>query len=177
MKTRKLPMKNMLKSSYIPKYKVETKKAMSKMDGIGQCVLDYDHGGCQVACGMTFFQCGMTPIILLTDLDRGVSITNSIESAATAVYAMHFLHVNPLEILFFEHYSRDGGANEFFRVKMLWNRRVERFCSPEFSSVSEDELGHLLSCYGYHRKNIPSLKFKSATIMQFPSAPALTSHL
>lgn len=156
-------------NSRFKRHTIETDKAMREMEGVGQCVLTYDYNGGHAACGMTFFQCGMTPVVILTDLDRGVSITNSMEDAASRVYSAHFLHTEPAKILFFEHYPRSGNVEEFFRVKMLWNKTAERFCSPEFSPVSKNELLHLLSCYGYHRKDFPSLQFKPAKIISlFP---------
>lgn len=153
----------------IPRHTVETQRAMNEMEGMGQCVLNYDHDGGQALCGMTFFQCGLTPTILLSDVGCGVSITNSIESAASRAYSSHFLHINPSKILFFEHYHREDGVDEFFRVTMLWDRFAERYCSPKFSQVSKEELLHLLSCYGYRRKDFPGLLFEPAKIIRlFP---------
>lgn len=137
-------------------------------EGIGQCLLKYEHDGRLTSCGMTFFQCGMSPILIFTDLDNGISITNSIESVASTAFAMHFLHVAPKELLFFEHYPRKTPeADSFFQVKLGWDFRSERFRNPEFSVITREELRHLLSCYGH---KIPNIAFKKAGVIPFRPA-------
>ena len=140
---------------------------MHNIDGIGQCVIRYDYRDETACCGMTFFQCGRAPLVILTDLGRGVSVTNSIESAASFCRVMHFLHVAARDIMFFEHYHRPTGEDEFFSVKMTWDGMEERYVGPEFSPISQDELHHLISCYGYREADIPQLSFKPAKIIEF----------
>ena len=150
---------------------------MDEMEGLGQCLLKYDHCSQksihhgQSYCGMTFFQCAVTPILIFTDLEQWISITNSIESVATTARAMHFLHTQPKELLFFEHYHRKTeGIDSFYQVKMDWDFLNERYTNPIFKKISKNELKHLLSCYGYFRYEIPDLSFKKADVISFNPA-------
>lgn len=140
---------------------------MCDTEGVGQCVLNYNHADGQVMCGMTFFQCAATPVIILTDMNSSVSITNSIESAASNARVMHFLHVRAEEFMFFEHYHREDGCDDFSQVKMRWDGLAERYTGAEFISVTKEALLHLLSCYGYRGKKIPDFRFKPARVIQF----------
>lgn len=143
-------------------------------EGVGQCVISYDHLLGQVKCGMTFFQCGRSPVVIFTDLGRPTSITNSIESAANHCFAMHFLHVKPEDIMFFEHYRRDNGQDSFFQVKMSFDRLTDRYGPAEFMAVSSDSLMHMLSCYGHNKGNMPNLSFRPAKVIQFPISNSRT---
>ena len=135
-------------------------------DGFAQFLLRYEHDKGINHCGATFFQCGRSALVVLTDLDRGVSITNTIESAASFVRSMHFLQVKPSEMIFFEHYRRDGGVNDFYRVKMIWDMMNERFCAPEFVQVTQDDVNHLLSCYGHNQFVAPTSWFQPAKVFK-----------
>ena len=140
---------------------------MTEKSGVGQCVITYDHKGRSLHCGMTFFQCDVTPVVILTDIDCGVSVTNSIESAASFVRSMHFLHIKPEKIIFFEHYSRESGEDEFYQVKMSWSAMSERYCSPQFIETSARSLKHFLSCYGFRKDDLPDMRFAPAKIISF----------
>lgn len=146
---------------------------MEEKEGVGQCLLEYEHDWELTHCGMTFFQCGASLILIFTDLEQSVSITNSIESVATSAFAMHFLHVAPKELLFFEHYPRKTPeADSFFQVKLGWDFRKERFRNPTFTQVTREELRHLLSCYGH---KIPNMTFKKADVIQFRPASKMVA--
>lgn len=149
---------------------------MENVEGAGQCLLEYEYSGKLTRCGMTFFQCGASPILIFTDLEQWVSITNSIESVASTAHAFHFLHVAPKELLFFEHYPRNTpDKDSFFRVKMDRDPRSERFRNPIYTEVSHEELIHLLSCYGYFGRRIPNMTFKKAEVIQFRPASKMVA--
>ena len=144
-------------------------KQMRKKEGIGQCVLEYKHGGRDLNCGMTYFQCGVVPIVILTDLDDRVSLTNSFESAAAAAYKQFFLHVEFADIIFIEHYNRKTPeVDSYFRVEMKWAPMLESYSAPSFGQIDRRTLEHLLSCYGHSRSDIPQMTFASAQVYQFP---------
>lgn len=146
---------------------------MNESEGVGQCVLTYDHDGAQSACGMTFFQCGVVPVVIFTDMNKGVSITNSIESAAATARAMHFLHIKADTLVFIEHYHRENGSDQFFQVKLRWSRMDEGYFALAFVEMPRQELDHLLSCYGYSPRDMPDLRFKPAKIIEFRRAALL----
>lgn len=150
---------------------------MSEDEGVGQCLLRYEHNARANHCGMTFFQCGKSAILILTDLEQWTSITNSIESAASTARAMHFLHVPPQEMMFFEHYPRNNPVTDSFcQVKMDWDFRAERFKNPQFSEVQKNQLEHLLSCYGYAGRKVPNMTFKKAEVIPFRAARMAAGH-
>lgn len=143
--------------------------ASIKLSTSGQCVLTYDFNGENAVCGLTFFQCGVAPVIILSDLGKNISVTNSIEAAASTARSLYFTYSKPEHVLVLEHYRRENGADEFFQVKMRWNRLNECYANPRFSNaLSMDELIHLLACYGYSRSDMPGLSFTPAKIIQFP---------
>jgi len=80
---------------------------------------------------------------------------------------MHFLHIKADSIIFFEHYHRDNGSDDFYRVNMRWDLMSERYSSPAFVATSPEELNHLLSCYGYSPMDMPDLRFKPAEVINF----------
>lgn len=140
----------------------------NEIEGIGQCILDYRYNEADARCGMTFLQSGVTPIVFLSGLGYGVSVSNSIEQAATATYQKYFLHAQPCDIIFFEHnYHRASKENSFYLVKMTWNSREESFKHPKFEGISSVELEHMLSCYGYYRQQLPDMRFESAKVISF----------
>ena len=141
---------------------------MNNAKGVAQNLLKYEVNDQMTHCGMTYFQCGVSPIVIFTDLDQQISITNSIESAATSAHAMHFLEADPKRVMFIEHYRRAWpDPDTFHQVKMDWDWRNERYKDPQFIRVTTGELEHLLGCYGYDKRNLPKMDFLKADVIQF----------
>lgn len=109
-------------------------------------------------CGLKIirFQ-GKAPIVILTDIGMGTSVTNAIEDIATAVYKAYFTADTPPEsIVWVEHYPPRGkGQNSldketWDRVTLQWHperpiwqqgRVVGNgsFYDPDWARITEEE--------------------------------------
>jgi len=145
-------------------------KEIKDTESVLQAVIDYKTPTMKARCGVSIFQCGISPVVILTDLDsEGMSVTNSIEAAASHVYKNYLTMVDHNKISFIEHYPVTDRRKEssFYRVEMGWCENSESYTNPQWKKTFEEGVLNLLLCYGYRKESNIDLSFKKADVLQF----------
>lgn len=139
-------------------------------ENVFQRVIEYETSTQKASCGVTVFQCGTSPVIILTDLDNeGLSVTNGIEFVATKIFKDYLTMTNPDKIIVIEHYpqTRNRQENSFYRVNMKWDVKKEAFYNPKWIKTLEEGVFNLLGCFGYQYIKKTDISFNKAKIIQF----------
>lgn len=115
----------------------------------------HDMNGVPIKCGVRIFYPYATqekPVVILTDLGIGCSVTNSIESLAARVFAKHLQgRWQPEDVTWIEHYPNREDQQEWLSggFKETWDlvtlkQAGSRFYGPEWKRISMNDFLDLM---------------------------------
>lgn len=146
---------------------INLEEKRSKNNKPAQFILRYEFEKRNAHCGVTIFNIGNKPLVILTELVNDISLNDSIVAAAWSIYLNHFPRRSPNQLIFVKHQPHTLLGSPFLLVKFLWEPKSRQLSNPRLIEIDSWVWTELILFYGFHSTSVDQHTFPSATIIPF----------